>query len=399
MLPFGAILAARLLAGRLAAARLLPALAVVAVRLPDQPGHGAGALPGPTAGANGSPAGWTRTTSATAWAIPRWAAWSRCPAGHGWSSARCGWPAAGWRPATGRRSSPGIDPRRHDATFAVLLGHSPSPGATAGDVRPPGPRPTTSARYTVLTCRQQTPARFPAPLQAPRPVHAPRTAALGMSGVWQAAQWRTWHDAPRHPRRPRTSRKTSSTSMLPRRCGAVTWSTPTPSSTPGRLPDARDGLKPVQRRILYQMNEMGLRPDRGHVKCARVVGDVMGRLHPHGDSAIYDALVRLAQPWAMRLPLVDGHGNFGSTGRGRRPGRHAVHRGPAGRRGDGDGRLDRRGHRRLPAELRRPGDRARGAPGRRCRTCWSTAPPGSRSGWPPTWRRTTSARWSPRPGT
>ncbi len=80
------------------------------------------------------------------------------------------------------------------------------------------------------------------------------------------------------------------------------------------LPDARDGLKPVQRRILYQMNEMGLRPDRGHVKCARVVGEVMGRLHPHGDSAIYDALVRMAQPWAMRLPLIDGHGNFGSPG-------------------------------------------------------------------------------------
>ena len=80
------------------------------------------------------------------------------------------------------------------------------------------------------------------------------------------------------------------------------------------LPDARDGLKPVQRRILFQMDQMGLRPDRGHVKCARVVGDVMGRLHPHGDSAIYDALVRLAQPWAMRLPLVDGHGNFGSLG-------------------------------------------------------------------------------------
>src|SRR5271170_169770 len=80
------------------------------------------------------------------------------------------------------------------------------------------------------------------------------------------------------------------------------------------LPDARDGLKPVQRRILYQMNQMGLRPDRPHVKCARVVGDVMGRLHPHGDSAIYDALARMAQPWAMRLPLVDGHGNFGSMG-------------------------------------------------------------------------------------
>ncbi len=80
------------------------------------------------------------------------------------------------------------------------------------------------------------------------------------------------------------------------------------------LPDARDGLKPVQRRILYQMNEMGLRPDRAHVKCARVVGEVMGRLHPHGDSAIYDALVRLSQPFAMRVPLVDGHGNFGSLG-------------------------------------------------------------------------------------
>jgi DNA gyrase subunit A len=80
------------------------------------------------------------------------------------------------------------------------------------------------------------------------------------------------------------------------------------------LPDARDGLKPVQRRILYQMAQMGLRPDRAHVKCARVVGEVMGRLHPHGDSAIYDALVRLAQPFAMRLPLIDGHGNFGSLG-------------------------------------------------------------------------------------
>ncbi|MEX2970996.1 DNA topoisomerase (ATP-hydrolyzing) subunit A [Streptomyces sp. C184] len=80
------------------------------------------------------------------------------------------------------------------------------------------------------------------------------------------------------------------------------------------LPDARDGLKPVHRRILYQMNEMGLRPDRGYVKCARVVGEVMGKLHPHGDASIYDALVRMAQPFSMRLPLVDGHGNFGSLG-------------------------------------------------------------------------------------
>ncbi len=80
------------------------------------------------------------------------------------------------------------------------------------------------------------------------------------------------------------------------------------------LPDARDGLKPVQRRILYTMNDMRLLPDRGHIKSARVVGEVMGRLHPHGDGAIYDALVRLAQPWAMRVPMVDGHGNFGSPG-------------------------------------------------------------------------------------
>jgi len=78
------------------------------------------------------------------------------------------------------------------------------------------------------------------------------------------------------------------------------------------LPDARDGLKPVQRRILFQMDQMGLRPDKGHVKSQRVVGEVMGKLHPHGDSAIYEALVRLAQPFNLRVPLVDGHGNFGS---------------------------------------------------------------------------------------
>ncbi|WP_329137364.1 DNA topoisomerase IV subunit A [Streptomyces sp. NBC_01476] len=78
------------------------------------------------------------------------------------------------------------------------------------------------------------------------------------------------------------------------------------------LPDARDGMKPVHRRIVYQMNEMGLRPERGYVKCARVVGEVMGKLHPHGDSSIYDAMVRMAQPFSQRLPLVDGHGNFGS---------------------------------------------------------------------------------------
>ncbi len=78
------------------------------------------------------------------------------------------------------------------------------------------------------------------------------------------------------------------------------------------LPDARDGLKPVQRRILFGMSELGLRPERPHVKSSRIVGEVMGKYHPHGDSAIYDTLVRLAQPFSMRVPLVDGHGNFGS---------------------------------------------------------------------------------------
>src|SRR5881398_4068307 len=78
------------------------------------------------------------------------------------------------------------------------------------------------------------------------------------------------------------------------------------------LPDVRDGLKPVHRRILYAMNEAGLQPGRPRVKSARVVGDVMGAYHPHGDAAIYDTLVRLAQPFSMRYPLVDGQGNFGN---------------------------------------------------------------------------------------
>ncbi|KXK59412.1 DNA topoisomerase IV [Micromonospora rosaria] len=78
------------------------------------------------------------------------------------------------------------------------------------------------------------------------------------------------------------------------------------------LPDARDGLKPVHRRILYSMHESGFRPDRPYVKSARVVGDVMGRYHPHGDAAIYDAMVRLAQDFSLNVPLIDGHGNFGS---------------------------------------------------------------------------------------
>ena len=144
------------------------------------------------------------------------------------------------------------------------------------------------------------------------------------------------------------------------------------------LPDARDGLKPVQRRILYTMDEMGVRPDRSHVKCARVVGQVMGIYHPHGDGAIYDAMVRMAQPWSMRLPMVDGHGNFGSLDDGPAAMRYTECRmAPAALSHD---RRPGRGHRRLQAQLRRQGHRA----GRCCRppsrTCWSTGRPGSRSG-------------------
>ncbi len=155
------------------------------------------------------------------------------------------------------------------------------------------------------------------------------------------------------------------------------------------LPDARDGLQPVQRRILYQMNEMGLRPDRPHVKCARVVGDVMGRLHPHGDSAIYDALARMAQPWAMRLPLIDGHGNFGSIGGDDQAAAMRYTESPADDSRHGNGKQHRRGHRRLHPELRRLRATARSAPGRPAEPAGQRRVQASRSGWPRTWRRTT----------
>ena len=123
------------------------------------------------------------------------------------------------------------------------------------------------------------------------------------------------------------------------------------------LPDVRDGLKPVHIRILYAMYDGGYRPDRGYFKCARVVGDVMGNYHPHGDSAIYDTLVRMAQPWAMRMPLIDGQGNFGSPGNDPAAAmRYTECRlTPAGH---GDAAGHRQGDRRFPPELRRPVRRA-----------------------------------------
>ena len=133
------------------------------------------------------------------------------------------------------------------------------------------------------------------------------------------------------------------------------------------------------------MAEMGLRPDRGHVKCARVVGDVMGKLHPHGDTAIYDALVRMAQPCRMRLPLIDGHGNFGSLGTTTRPRpmRYTECRLDAGRDADDRGRSTR------TSSTFGPTTTTASSSPRCCRrpspTCWSTARPASRSAWRPTW--------------
>ncbi len=118
------------------------------------------------------------------------------------------------------------------------------------------------------------------------------------------------------------------------------------------LPDARDGLKPVHRRILYGMHEAGYTPDRPYRKSARVVGDVMGKYHPHGDAAIYDAMVRMAQPFSMRVPLIDGQGNFGSVD-GDTPAAMRYTEVRLARAGVAAAGRHRPGHRRLPAELRR----------------------------------------------
>ena len=156
------------------------------------------------------------------------------------------------------------------------------------------------------------------------------------------------------------------------------------------LPDVRDGLKPVQRRILFTMWQQNLTADAKHRKCAKVVGDVMGNYHPHGDSAIYETLVRMAQSFSLRYPLVDGSGNFGSL--------------------DGDGaaamrytecRLARLADEVLqeieqetvavPARATTAPRPSRSCCRRASRTCWSTAAPASPSAWRPTSRRTTSS--------
>ena len=159
------------------------------------------------------------------------------------------------------------------------------------------------------------------------------------------------------------------------------------------LPDVRDGLKPVHRRILYAMYDGGYRPDRGWNKCARVVGEVMGQYHPHGDSAIYDTLVRLAQPWVMRDPLVSGQGNFGSPGNDQAAAMRYTEckMAPLAMemvRDITENTVDFKPN--YDGKEQEPVVLPAGS-----RTCWSTAPPASRSAWPPTSPRTTCAR-SPR---
>ena len=158
------------------------------------------------------------------------------------------------------------------------------------------------------------------------------------------------------------------------------------------LPDVRDGLKPVHRRVLYSMFENGLQPSRPYKKSANVVGAVMGNYHPHGDTAIYDTLVRMAQPFSLRYPLVDGQGNFGSLD-GDPAAAMRYTECAALAPVDRDVARHRRGHGRLRAELRRVASRATGSsvavpePARQ-------RLPASPSAWRPTFRRTTSARSS-----
>ena len=138
------------------------------------------------------------------------------------------------------------------------------------------------------------------------------------------------------------------------------------------LPDARDGLKPVHRRVLFAMHELNNDWNRPYKKCARIVGDVIGKYHPHGDTAVYDTIVRMAQDFSLRHMLVDGQGNFGSRRRRQRRG-DALHRDPPGEDRARDAGRHRQGNGRLRPQLRRLARRSRWCCRRGCPTCWSTA--------------------------
>ncbi len=157
------------------------------------------------------------------------------------------------------------------------------------------------------------------------------------------------------------------------------------------LPDVRDGLKPVHRRILYGMMELGLGAGRPFKKCARIVGDVMGKYHPHGDAAIYDTMVRMEQDFSLRYPLVDGQGNFGSVdGDGAAAMRYTEAR--MSRLAEEMLARHRQGHRRFRAQLRRDADDPQRAAVGDSPICSSTAPTASPSAWPRASRRTICAR-------
>mgnify|MGYP002247563254 FL=1 len=157
------------------------------------------------------------------------------------------------------------------------------------------------------------------------------------------------------------------------------------------LPDVRDGMKPVHRRVIYAMYDGGYRPDRGYNKCSRVVGDVMGKYHPHGDSAIYDTLVRMAQSWSMRNMLVDGQGNFGSPGDDPAAAMRYTECRMAPLAMEMVRDIDKDTVDFVPNYDGKTQERPCCRPA--SRTCSSTAPPASPSAWPPTSRRTTCARW------
>ena len=160
------------------------------------------------------------------------------------------------------------------------------------------------------------------------------------------------------------------------------------------LPDVRDGLKPVHRRVLYAMYEAGLQPNRPYTKSARIVGDVMGKYHPHGDASIYDALVRMAQDFSMRYHPRRRPGQLRLDRR--RPARAMRYTRPVSRIADRDAARHRQGHGQLRARTTTSATRSRPSCRRASRTCSSTGPPASRWGWRRTSRRTTSPRSSAR---
>ncbi len=155
------------------------------------------------------------------------------------------------------------------------------------------------------------------------------------------------------------------------------------------LPDVRDGLKPVHRRILYAMRELGLDPAGGYRKCAKIVGETMGNFHPHGNQAIYDALARLAQDFAVRYPLVDGQGNFGNID-GDNPAADALHGSPSDRPSPARCSRASTRTRSSSAPITTAASRNRACCPRRSRICSPTARPASPSAWRPIFRRTTS---------